>query len=102
METEWVDFRTVKAAVTMQQVLDHYGIRLRKVNATYLRGRCPLPTHSSQGSDNSFGVDLQKQVWACQSDSCAKARAGRRGGNVLEFVAVRESVPVREAALKLA
>lgn len=102
MDTEWVDFRTVKAAVRMQQIVDHYGIRLRKVNANYLRGKCPLPTHSSQASDNSFGVDLQKQVWACQSDSCAKERAGRRGGNVLEFVAVKEGVSVREAALKIA
>ena len=102
MDSNWVDFRAVKAAVSMQQVLGHYGIRLRKVNATYLRGKCPLPTHSSQGSGDSFGVDLGKQAWACQSDSCVKARQGRRGGNVLEFVALKEGVTVRDAALKLA
>jgi DNA primase len=47
-------------------------------------------------------VDIGKNVWACQSDSCVKARGGRRGGNVLEFVAVKEGVTVREAALRLA
>jgi DNA primase len=102
MENEWVDFKVVKASVTMQQVLDHYGIRLRKVNATHLRGKCPLPMHSSQGSADSFGVDLQKRAWACQSDSCAKARSGRRGGNVLDFVAAKEGLSVRDSALKLA
>ena len=102
MDSNWVDFRAVKAAVTMQQVLDHYGMRLRKVNATYLRGKCPLPMHSSQGSGDSFGVDLGKQAWACQSDSCVKARQGRKGGNILEFVALKEGVTVRDAALKLA
>lgn len=102
MESNWVDFRTVKAAVSMQQVLDHYRIRLRKVNATYLRGKCPLPMHTSQGSGDSFGVDLSKQAWACQSDSCVKARGGRKGGNVLEFVALKEGLTVRDAALKLA
>ena len=101
MESDWVDFRAVKASVTILQVLDHYGIRLRKVNATYLRGKCPLPTHSSPASGNSFGVDLQKQAWACHSDSCVKARGGRSGGNVLDFVAIKESLSIREAAIKL-
>jgi hypothetical protein len=102
MESEWVDFKVVKASVTMQQVLEHYGLRLRKVNATHMRGKCPLPTHSSQASGDSFGVDLEKQAWACQSDSCAKARGGQRGGNILDFVAVKEGLSVRDAALKLA
>lgn len=102
MEKDWVDFRAVKEAVSMQMVLDHYRVQLRKVNATTLRGKCPLPTHSSKKDAGTFAANTEKNVWACQSDSCVKARGGRKGGNVLDFVAVMESCTVRDAALKLA
>jgi DNA primase len=46
-------------------------------------------------------VHTEKNVWACQSDSCAKARAGKRGGNVLDFVAAMESCSIRDAAARL-
>lgn len=42
---DWVDFKEIKATVSMEMVLEHYSIELRKVNATNLRGACPLPTH---------------------------------------------------------
>lgn len=42
-----------------------------------------------------------KNIWSCQSDSCVKARDGKKGGNVLDFVAVMESYSIRDAALKL-
>lgn len=97
----WVDYKAVKSAVSMEMVLDRYGVAVRRVNKTYLRGQCPLPTHASDTSKESFGVQTEKNAWACQSQSCVKARGGRRGGNVLDFVAVMESCTVRDAALKL-
>jgi DNA primase len=97
----WVDFQAVKQAVSMEMALSRYGVTLRRVNKAYLRGHCPLPTHSSAKSAESFGVNTEKNAWACQSDSCAKARGGRKGGNVLDFVALMESCAVRDAALKL-
>jgi DNA primase len=100
LESEWVDFRAVKSAVTMEKVLARYSVELRRVNKVYLRGKCPLPMHTSKDA-MTFGVQTQKNVWACQSDSCAKARAGKRGGNVLDFVAVMESCSVRDAAARL-
>jgi hypothetical protein len=33
--------------------------------------------------------------------ACIRARGGRRGGNVLGFVALMEGCPIRDAALKL-
>ena len=54
----WVDFKAVKEAVSMEMVLSRYGIKLRRVNATYLRGACPLPTHNAEGSQNSLGLKL--------------------------------------------
>src|SRR5689334_19705013 len=100
MPDNWVDYKEVKATVSMEMVLDRYGVAVRRVNKNYLRGRCPLPPHTSEGGE-SFGVQTEKNAWACQSQSCMKARGGRRGGNVLDFVAVMESCTIREAALKL-
>jgi hypothetical protein len=29
MESNWADFKTIERAVTIQQVLEHYGVRRR-------------------------------------------------------------------------
>jgi len=100
---DWVSFDEIKKVVTLQMAIEHYGIQLRNVNATTLRGKCPLPSHGSEKSKESFTVTLTKGVggaWACQSQSCIKAR-GRVGGNVLDFVAAMEKCSVRDAAIKL-
>src|ERR1700689_431050 len=81
----------------------NYGIPLRRVNTNTLRGKCPLPSHGSETSNESFTATLNKGVggaWACQSHSCIKSR-GRVGGNVLDFVAAMEQCSVRDAAIKL-
>jgi DNA primase len=85
----------------METVLANYGIRLHRLDSEYLRGRCPLPAHTSKGSRQSFIVNMQKNAWACHSDSCVAARGGRIGGNVLDFVSAMENCSIREAALKL-
>ncbi len=100
---DWVSFDEIKKTVTLEMALGRYGISLRRLNATTLRGRCPLPTHRSEKSSESFTATLNRGVggaWACQSQSCIKAR-GRVGGNVLDFVAAMEQCSVRDAAIKL-
>jgi hypothetical protein len=84
---DWVDFRALKHSIRIEVVLEHNGVRLKRVHRDYLRGRCPLPTHSSEQSRESFAVHTGKNVWACQSASCRKARQGRVGGNILDLVA---------------
>lgn len=101
MGENFVDFRIIKQTVPITSVLERYRIALRKVNQHSLRGRCPLPTHSSDKSSESFGVHIDKNIWACQSTSCSTARQGKRGGNVIDFVAAMERCSVRDAALKL-
>jgi DNA primase len=99
---KWVDFKQVKEVVSMEMVLNHYGIKLRRINEDSLRGHCPLPCHTSDKSKESFGANLSKNIWACQSISCVEARGGHKGGNVLDFAALMEgSCSIREAALKL-
>jgi DNA primase len=100
---DWVSFDEIKKEVTLQMVIERYGLPLRRVNASTLRGRCPLPTHHSEKRTESFTATLTKGVggaWACQSQSCAKSR-GRVGGNVLDFVAAMEQCSIRDAAIKL-
>jgi hypothetical protein len=85
----------------METVLANYGVRLHRLDSEYLRGRCPLPTHTSRNSRDSFIVNIRKNAWACHSASCVTARGGQLGGNVLDFIAAMERCAIREAALKL-
>src|SRR5215471_19162160 len=101
MTRAWVDYRAVKAAVSMEMALASYGIKLHRLDRDYLRGRCPLPAHTSRSSRQSFIVNTGKNAWACHSDSCVAARGGRIGGNVLDFVASMERCSIRDAALRL-
>jgi DNA primase len=100
---DWVSFDEIKKLVPLRSVLDHYGVPLRKIGPHAFRGKCPLPSHSSKDSKESFTATLDKGIggaWACQSQSCIKNR-GRVGGNVLDFVAAMENCSVRDAAIKL-
>ena len=99
--TRWVDFKALKQSIGIEQVLEDYGVRLKRVHKDYLRGRCPLPTHSSEASRESFGVQTARNIWACHSASCCGARQGQVGGTILDLVAWMESCTIREAALRL-
>ena len=101
MKRSWVDFHAVKAAVSMEMALAQYRVMLHRVNRCHIRGRCPLPTHASKNSAQSFIVNTEKNAWACHSTSCVAARGGRLGGNVLDFVASMEDCSIRAAALRL-
>lgn len=90
MENNWVDFKAVKAAVSMQMLLDRYQINWLRKSGKELRGRCPI--HKGDGQD-AFSVNLAKGVFGCFS---CHAR-----GNVLDFVAAMEQCSVRDAGLKL-
>lgn len=96
-----MDFKAVKQAISIKMALAHYGVMVRRIDNCYLRGRCPLPTHASKRSNQSFIVNTEKNVWACHSDSCVASRGGCAGGNVLDLVAAMESCSLRNAALKL-
>lgn len=89
-QKDWVDFRAIKQAVSMQAVLDRYGINWLRKNRDERQGRCPI--HKGEGN-RSFHVNMAKGAFQCFS---CKAR-----GNVLDFVAAMEKCSIREAALKL-
>lgn len=94
-KARWVDFTHVKSSVTMEQILMHYGIRdqFRATGSGHsLRGPCPI--HG--GEDRQvFSIDLTKNVWICHSSKCSC------GGNVLDFVRLKEQATIRQAAILL-
>ncbi|TAL03635.1 MAG: hypothetical protein EPO07_05905, partial [Verrucomicrobia bacterium] len=87
----FVDFRAIRGRITMEQVLEHYGVlHTFKRSGNRLSGPCPI--HG--GSDPSqFRVETEKNIWNCFSEC-------KHGGNVLDFIASKENVPIHEAALK--
>src|SRR5438445_10984734 len=91
MTTNWVDFKAIKQAVTIEQVLAHYQVNWLRKEREELVGRCPI--HQGEG-ERAFHASLAKNAFKCFS---CKAH-----GNVLDFVAAMEKSSVRDAALKIA
>lgn len=91
-KSKFVDFKAVKAAVTMEQVLQHYGLLDQmKRSGDSLSGPCPIHNGTNP---TQFRVSVSKNCWNCFSDC-------KCGGNVLDFVAKKEDITVHAAALKL-
>src|SRR5436309_865494 len=93
-KNQFVDFKAVKTAVSMEQVLQHYGLLdqfKRSANGDSLSGPCPIHKGSNP---TQFRVSLSKNCWNCFGDCKA-------GGNVLDFVAKFEGVSLHAAALRL-
>ena len=101
MPAPQADFKSLKQCIPIDQVLARYGVRLRRAGPHTLCGTCPLPTHTSRQSRESFSVNLSLQVWSCHSASCIAARGGRIGGHVIDLVAIMERCGLREAGLRL-
>jgi DNA primase len=101
MPAPQADFRRIKQRIPIDAVLARYGVKLRSVGPHTLRGPCPLPTHTSRNSPDSFSVNLSRQVWSCHSDSCIAARGGLLGGHVIDLVTILERCSLREAGLWL-
>jgi DNA primase len=90
--TNWVDFKAVREQVSLEQVLfDYYKID----NLTIRDGKAigPCPVHGGD-SPRAFSADFEKNAWFCFS-RC------KRGGNQLDFVALKEDISIRDAALLL-
>lgn len=101
MPVPQVDFRSIKLRISIDGVLAHYGVKLRSTGPHTLCGPCPLPTHTSPNSRDSFSVNLSLRVWSCHSASCIARRGGRLGGHVIDLVTILESCSLREAGLRL-
>lgn len=93
MSARFVSFKAVKQAVSMRQVLEHYGLldTLKRHGADGLTGPCPIHHGANK---TQFRVSLAKNCWNCFG--------GCEGGNALDFVAAMEGADIRQAALLMA
>jgi DNA primase len=90
-KSSFVDFKAVKAAIHMEQVLQHYGLSDQfKKSGDSLSGPCPIHKGSNP---TQFRVSISKNIWNCFSEC-------KHGGNVLDFIARMENVSIHAAALK--
>jgi DNA primase len=101
MQPLQADFRSIKQRIPIDRVLARFGVKLRPGGPHTLHGPCPLPTHTSRQSQESFSVNLSRQVWSCHSASCIAARHGRLGGHVIDLVAIMERCSLRQAGIRL-
>ncbi len=90
---DWIDFAAIRAQVSLEDVLlKMYGLgESLKRQGDRLVGPCPV--HGGDGP-RAFHAALSKNSWFCFS-RC------RKGGNQIDFVAAKENISVREAALRL-
>jgi DNA primase len=90
-KSSFVDFRAVKAAITMEQVLEHYGLLDKfKRSGDSLSGPCPIHKGSNP---TQFRVSTTKNIWNCFSEC-------KHGGNTLDFISKIDGVSIHAAALK--
>lgn len=95
-----LDFNRIKE-IKLRDVLARYKIALR-FKGEYAACACPLPTHKQGDNAKSFSINLAGNYWRCFSDSCNANNGGKRGGDVINFVALMEGCREKDAAQKLA
>src|SRR5271170_6207369 len=90
-KSKFVDFKAVKAVITMEQVLEHYHLLdTFKRSGDSLSGPCPIHKGTNP---TQFRVSLSKNVWNCFSEC-------KHGGNTLDFIAKMDNVSIHAAALR--
>lgn len=88
----WINFQEIRAKISLEDVIVRfYQITTLKREGSKLIGPCPV--HGGD-SARAFHADLDKNVWHCFSQC-------KKGGNQLDFVAAKEGISIRDAALKL-
>jgi len=94
-----LNFEEIKQ-IPITEVVARYGVRL---NLTQNGGSalCPLPTHKRGDKQKSFSVNAERNYWQCFSQSCNQGNGGKKGGDVINFVALMEGCQPRDAAEKL-
>jgi DNA primase catalytic core len=83
-----IDFAAIKAAADLVAVIESHGVALKKEGRDYV-GLCPFHDDKTP----SLRVTPGKGLWRCMGCEAA--------GNVIQFVAKKENLTDREAALRL-
>lgn len=85
----WVEFAQLKRTVSLERVLDAYGVKLAKSGES-LRGACPL---CGSKAKRAFVATPSENLWHCFQ--CNK------GGDIIAFVAELKGLRPKEAGLDI-
>ena len=88
-----IDFRQLRADVTMAQVLELLGIVIIERTGDQVRGECPLHEPSDRGKHRSFSAHLARNMFRC-------FKCGAQG-NQLDLWSIVSKQPLYEASLDL-
>ena len=87
-----IDYRRLRADISMRQVLDLIGFDATFRRGDQLRGVCPLPA-CQEKSKRTFSVHLRRGIFRCFA--CGVA------GNQLDLWALLYHLPIHDAAQSL-
>lgn len=91
-DSNWVLYKEIKQNITIEMVLNHYGLMDKlKPAGKSLVGCCPIHAGTNP---RQFSVNLERNIWNCFGNCKA-------GGNILDLVSQIEKVDIHGAALKL-
>jgi DNA primase len=88
-----IDFRKLRANITIAEVLELLGFVVRERRGDQVRGACPLHEPSAGGKHRSFSANLGHNMFRCFK--CGAA------GNHLDLWARTTKKSIYEAALDL-
>lgn len=87
-----IDYRRLRAQISMPQVLELIGFQPNSRCGDHLRGQCPLPACQAT-TDRTFSVNLKRHIFHCFA--CGE------GGNQLDLWASLLDLSLHEAAQSL-
>ena len=88
-----IDYRQLRADITMAEVLELLGFVVVERRGHQVRGQCPFHEPCARGKRRSFSVNLRRHLF-----QCFKCQAA---GNQLDLWARATKKPIHEAALDL-
>src|ERR1700721_2817725 len=96
-----LDFEAIKRIPVAGVATGRYHLQLAH-KGDYATCICPLPTHKRGDRSRSFSINQKGNYWRCFSETCNANNGGKRGGDVINFVALMDGCREKDAAQKLA
>ena len=96
-----LDFEAIKQIPVADVATEHYHLPL-VFRGDYANCSCPLPTHKQGDKSKSFSINVKGNYWRCFSATCNENNGGKKGGDVINFVALMERHGEKAAAEMLA
>ena len=95
-----LNFEVIKQIPVADVATQHYHQQLSN-KGEYANCACPLPTHKQGDHSRCFSINIKGNYWRCFSESCNENSGGKKGGDVITFVALMEGCKPKDAAERL-